>query len=389
VARSAAFIYGKGTFVTGQQRASELVLAGLESRGWRTSTITTPLLDRTQEAWLWQLFALGTRIAGTWVRGLVALRSADAVHIGLGQTPFALLRDGVPLLVTNLVSFDTRAVVSLHGSLFMRWAHGTPQARLLRRIARAASCVTVLGPQQRDHMVRLGIPASKVIWMDNTCDIVPITEGECRRKHRDAQMESLRVLYLSNLLEAKAYPEFVGAIRHLAERSDVPVEATLCGPIVRMDGDALFASTEAARHWIQSQVSQINASPLVRLRWVDGAYGQEKGALFRRAHVFVLPTRYPVEAQPLTILEALASGCTVVTTRVGEIPSTVSEETAVFLDDTNPESIAQAIVDLHRDPERRTRLALNGLALFRERFSYERHIDRWEQILTELADGDR
>ena len=225
--------------------------------------------------------------------------------------------------------------------------------------------------------------------MDNTCDLAPLTGRECVRKHGDTKTQSLRVLYLSNLLETKGYPAFVRAIDMLAARSDVRVEATLCGPIVRMDDDVLFASTEEVRGWLQSQIRRINDSGHVRLRWIEGAYGADKEALFRQAHVFVLPTRYPVEAQPLTILEALASGCTVVTTRVGEIPSTVSEKTAVFLDDTNPETIAQAIVDLYHDPERRTQLALNGLALFRERFSYERHIDRWEQILMGLADRDR
>jgi len=259
----------------------------------------------------------------------------------------------------------------------------------LRRIARAACYVTVVGPGQQDQVVKLGIPPEKVVWMDNTCDVAPLIECECVRKHKDMETQPLRVLYLSNLLETKGYPAFVRAIGVLAERSHVPIEATLCGPIVRMDDDVLFASTDEVRSWLQSQIPRINGSSRVRLRWIEGAYGADKEALLRQAHVFVLPTRYAVEAQPLTILEALASGCTVVTTRVGEIPSTVSEETAVFLDDTSPETIAQAIADLYHDPERRTRLALNGLALFHERFSYERHIDRWEQILTELADGGR
>jgi len=387
--RDVTWIYGKGRFLTGQQRASELVLAGLQSRGWRTRSITTPLLDRTRDGRAQQLLALGPRLASAWAKGFGALRSDDAICVALGQTRFALVRDGAPLLAAGLLGLSARAVVSLHGSPFMRWSRDSLRAWMLRRIAQAACYVTVLGPRQREQMVHLGLSPSRIVWMDNTCDLAPLTGRECVRKHGDTKTQSLRVLYLSNLLETKGYPAFVRAIDMLAARSDVRVEATLCGPIVRMDDDVLFASTEEVRGWLQSQIRRINDSGHVRLRWIEGAYGADKEALFRQAHVFVLPTRYPVEAQPLTILEALASGCTVVTTRVGEIPSTVSEKTAVFLDDTNPETIAQAIVDLYHDPERRTQLALNGLALFRERFSYERHIDRWEQILMGLADRDR
>jgi glycosyltransferase involved in cell wall biosynthesis len=386
--RDVTWIYGKGGFLTGQQRASELVLAGLQSRGWRTRSITTPLLDRTRDGRTQQLLALGPRLASAWAKGFEALRSDDAICVVLGQTRFALVRDGAPLLAAGLLGLSARAVVSLHGSLFIRWPRDSLRAWMLRRIAQAACYVTVLGPRQREQMVHLGLSPSKIVWMDNTCDLAPLTEHECVRKHTDTETGLLRVLYLSNLLETKGYPVLVRAIGVLADRSDISIEATLCGPIIRMDDDVLFASTDEARRWLQSQILRINGSSRVRLRWIGGAYGEDKEALFRQAHVFVLPTWYPVEAQPLTILEALASGCTVVTTRVGEIPSTVSEETAVFLDDTSPETIAQVIADLYHDPERRTRLALNGLDLFRERFSYERHIDRWEQILTELADRD-
>jgi hypothetical protein len=297
------------------------------------------------------------------------------------------MRDGIPLLIADLLGSKAGVVVSLHGNLFAEWEGGSLQAQLLRRIGPVASCVTVLGPQQRDHMIRLGIPARKVIWMDNTCDLAPITRTECLRKHSAGAQEALRILYLSNLLESKGYSEFVAAIRRLD--LDVAIEATLCGPLVRSDDDARFESIEEARRWIVSEVAQINEAQGVQLCWIEGAYGAEKEALFRQAHVFVLPTRYPVEAQPLTILEALASGCAVVTTRAGEIASTVSEKTAMFLDDTKPKSIARAIADLAEDAERRTTLAMNGLDLFRERFAYERHIDRWEQILAEAADRDR
>jgi glycosyltransferase involved in cell wall biosynthesis len=63
----------------------------------------------------------------------------------------------------------------------------------------------------------------------------------------------------------------------------------------------------------------MNQSGRIQLEWIRGARGAEKQALFEQAQIFVLPTQYPVEAQPLAVLEAMAHGCAIVTTDVGEL----------------------------------------------------------------------
>jgi glycosyltransferase involved in cell wall biosynthesis len=192
----------------------------------------------------------------------------------------------------------------------------------------------------------------------------------------------LNVLYLSNLVESKGYPEFVEALRRLATSVSFPLEATLCGNITTtMETYKRFATPQAARNWITEHVAEINQSARVRLRWIDGAADDAKARLFRDAHLFILPSRYKVEAQPIVILEALASGCAVITTKVGEIPATVSHHTALLLDEVSPETIAAAIMELQGNPDARRRLALNGLKLFAERFTYTKHLDQWEQLL--------
>ena len=171
----------------------------------------------------------------------------------------------------------------------------------------------------------------------------------------------------------------------LARAGCTPAEATLCGRVLRADDDARFSAADQARDWIQHRLHEINRSDVVHLEWVKGAHGKEKEMLYQAAHVFVLPTRYPVESQPITILEALASGCAVITTKVGEIPTTVDEGTAILLDDGSAASIADAVTLLWLDGQHRQQLALKGLALFMWRFSHSQYLDRWEALLSHLA----
>jgi glycosyltransferase involved in cell wall biosynthesis len=384
--RKIHLIYGSGRGFSGQRFASEMLLAGLRQRGWVVEVIQTPVLDRVSESnnknRLGEKLELGLRLLVAWSKGLWLALQPEILHVNLGQTRFALLRDGLPLLVRSLLG-SSRAIISLHGNVFMSWDKRSLEVRLLRRMARAARYITVLGPNQQKRLGDFGIPAEKVVQMDNTCLIRPMTEQECVEKQAIPVEQPLKILFLSSLIETKGYPEFVEAISHLASEDNFPVEAILCGKITSVESDQRFPTYTAAKSWLEEQIGQINQSGQVRLRWINGAEGQAKENLLREAHLFVLPSRYKVEAQPIVILEALASGCAVITTPVGEIPAMLDSRTALILDNAIPVTIAGAIEKLYRQPHHRQYLALNGLKLFIDRFAYARHLDQWERLLNE------
>ena len=383
--RKVTCLYGSGTGFSGQRFASELLIAGLGQRGWQVGIIKTPLLDRVEGHSRGRRFleklGLGLRLLAAWLKGVWVALGPAILYVNLGQTRFALIRDGLPLLVRRIFSRDRRAVISLHGNLFMAWHQRSLEARLLCQMARPARYITVLGPSQKERLIKFGIPAEKVVQMDNTCLIPPITEQECIDKQAILAHQAANILFLNSLTETKGYPEFVEAIGELASTVSFPIEATGCGTITLMETDSRFPTHAAARDWLEEQVTLVNRSPQVRLRWVNGAAGAAKEKLFRGAHIFVLPSRYRVEAQPIAILEALASGCAVIATCVGEIPTTVNDRTALLLGEATPGAIATAILELLRNPDKRRDLALNGLKLFKERFAYEKHLDHWEQLL--------
>ena len=66
--------------------------------------------------------------------------------------------------------------------------------------------------------------------------------------------------------------------------------------------------------------------------------GEEKKALYLKSHVFCLPTYYPYEGQPISILEAYATGCVVVATLHSGIPD-------VFCDGQNGYAVEKKSAD--------------------------------------------
>ena len=102
--------------------------------------------------------------------------------------------------------------------------------------------------------------------------------------------------------------------------------------------------------------------------------GIQKQNLFNSAQIFVLPTYYTNEAQPLVILEALASGCALITSTAGEIPSTVSGKEAIILNQITPENISQAILAYIIDDKMRIDKVISGFKLYNEKYSLDIYI---------------
>jgi glycosyltransferase involved in cell wall biosynthesis len=132
-------------------------------------------------------------------------------------------------------------------------------------------------------------------------------------------------------------------------------------------------------------VAQINRSGRVQVRWLPGAAGEDKWRLYRTAHVFVFPSLYKVEAQPLVLLEAMTFGCAVVSSEVGEIRSLVDDRTARLLAEPSPVKLAEAITALLAEPAQRREMTLRAKRVFEARFSKQIYVQTWDRLLQEVV----
>jgi glycosyltransferase involved in cell wall biosynthesis len=383
------FCYADPTGFSGQKEATEIVIRGLTVRGWDCRRLPQPVLERNQGGVMAHgRFVLG--LAAAWMRALRMLRaSRGALCVNLGQTRTAFLRDAGPLLIGRLVFGRARLIVSLHGNLFMHWPADSVNARCFRALLRRGGSVTVLGEKQRAHLVALGLDAARVKVVVNSCALAPIDEAQLEEKLNPARtaLRPLRILHLSSLIATKGFPEYLEALAGMAGRPGPPVEAVLCGKVAASEFQDRFPSVAAAERWIEETIGRINRSERVQVRWVRGAVGPEKEALFRAADIFVLPTRYAVEAQPIVLLEAMASGCAIVTTGAGEIPTILDKQSAIFLSAGSTAEVESGLEILLDDAAMRTRLARKAQARFVDRYRLESHLTVWEALLDSSGAG--
>jgi glycosyltransferase involved in cell wall biosynthesis len=380
------FSFAEPVGFSGQRAATELLIKGLSSRGWTCRRLPLPVLRDSGSAKRPIRFVAD--LLAAWIRALgLSVERGGWLCVNMGQTRFSFIRDSVPLLAGRLGLGREKVCIVLHGSLFMGWARDSYDVRAFTFMLRNAGIVAVLGDAQKARLIELGIPADRVQVVVNSCDAEVLSPEFVRAKHGQANRDGrpLRLLFLSSLIDTKGYPEYLEAARRFSAQGGPAIEAVVCGRLVPSEFAERFRDPADAERWIGEQVEAINLSPRSSARWVRGAAGAEKAALLREADVFVLPTRYPVEAQPVALLEAMASGCAIVTTRAGEIPTILDEECAVLLEDASADAVEAALQALAANPERRTRLACAAHRRFVERYRVERHLDRWEALLNPPA----
>jgi glycosyltransferase involved in cell wall biosynthesis len=146
----------------------------------------------------------------------------------------------------------------------------------------------------------------------------------------------------------------------------------------------LAAMARAARLGLRTTLTVAGRGPIGRFRrlarqlgvdaqvtFLGDADQETVAALYRTSDALVHPTFY--DPFPRTIVEALASGCPVITTRVCGGASLIrSGENGVLVDDPrNAEQLVSAIA-LCADATGRTRMR-QAAAADRKRFSFESH----------------
>ena len=94
---------------------------------------------------------------------------------------------------------------------------------------------------------------------------------------------------------------------------------------------------------------------LANVGYIGSAHHDEVPEIISAADVFVLPTR--VEGSCNAVVEAMACGLPIITSRGPHMDDLVDSETAIRVDHTDPSEIRAAIIAIKSDPARLARMS--------------------------------
>ena len=163
------------------------------------------------------------------------------------------------------------------------------------------------------------IDENKIFVVENCVDDQYfLTDQEIEEKLATLKNKKvLHVLWLSNFIRSKGYPFVLEMAKAEKERVDAGGEKRF-----HFDFAGKFFE-DSEKTYFESYVKDNRLEEYVTYHGIVG--GEEKRKLLKECYIFALPTRYPNEGQPISILEAMGNGMFIITTDHAGIPDIVKD----------------------------------------------------------------
>ncbi len=215
------------------------------------------------------------------------------------------------------------------------------------------------------------IPDSKTSIVVNPIDSGLRCSSELIEQKIDARLKQTGFIltYLSNFIESKGYKLLKEAVELLGEKAQsLQLKVRFIGA---------WPSKAEEESFLQSlRVSKIQGV----FEHIGPVRDREKvKAYLLESDIFCLPTFYPVEAQPVSIIEAMNCGNAILSTEHASIPEIVRHQTDGYLvPKQNTQALSEALEDMLNKQEI-AHLARNARSQYVSTFSPEVVLKQFEQ----------
>jgi glycosyltransferase involved in cell wall biosynthesis len=228
-----------------------------------------------------------------------------------------------------------------------------------RFLARGTDALVAVSPEVRDDLVELGVaPASRFVIVRLGLDLeqriaAPENARELLREELSVQPDQFLVTWLGRMTEIKRVDDLLRAFADLRGRE---VDAVLA-----LVGDG------PNREGLEQLAERLGIRDAVRFT----GFRRDVGSIYRASDVVALSSAN--EGTPVSLIEALAAGCAVVTTDVGGAVDVLDGGRVGFLVPAGgTKAFADRLEDLARQPELRHEFGAAGREHVLARYSVER-----------------
>ena len=228
-------------------------------------------------------------------------KNKDAIYITISQSFLGNIKD--LLTYACLYSNLHRMTIHLHGGSIKRelWDKHYLLLKLNKFFISKMNAVIISGESHREVFSDM-IEENKIHIVPNFTMkemFIPLEKVD----EKFENIKPLKVLYVSGMREKKGYLDLLNGYLKLPKASQRKIEIGFAGE---------FESSLEKENF-ENAINEYS-----NIKYYGVINDQLKIKLFHEAHIFCLPTKY-LEGQPISIIEAYAAGCVVVTTNLGGI----------------------------------------------------------------------
>lgn len=324
----------------------------------------------------WEVAYVGTHTAGKPIAKIAAALRGFAKYLPAVLDPSVAIvhahvasrssfwRKGLFISLASALGKST--ICHLHGAEFEHFYEnecGPIRRRLIRALFGCCTRVVVLSESWKRYIAEL-VSEERIRVLPNPVEIPNVEAGV--RTDDGAQL-----LFLGRLGRRKGIYDLIEAMRLIhGEVEDVRL-------ICAGDGEVEKVAEAVRRLGLDGSVSVVG--------WVDGS---AKQCLLSESDVFVLPSHN--EGLPVAMLEAMAAGLPVISTRVGGIPDALEDGVeGILIEAGDVSALAEAITHLVGNASLRGRMGRAARQRASCEFAASSVVGRLEAIYEELIDENQ
>jgi glycosyltransferase involved in cell wall biosynthesis len=217
----------------------------------------------------------------------------------------------------------------------------------------------------QDLISRFGVPESKVQVIYNSIDLEALRSLEVAASNAALSHEKPKIISVGSLRSVKGHRFLLRALKEILRRyPDCQLE---------------ILGEGAERAFLTEYAKQLDIASHVHMPGIQVPY-----APVAEADVFVLPSLR--EGVPTALLEAMALKVPVVASSVGGVPEVVEDGKTGFL--VRPgdwQEIADRVVDLLNDRNKRELFVANSLRVVAEKFDIKKNVKKLEMLFSDCC----
>jgi len=254
----------------------------------------------------------------------------------------------------------------------MRWLERLTLDALVRTACRRCQAVLTISEFSRQEVIKYRFASpdkvhATLLGVSNDFARNRLSEQEAERMLRRLHVRRPFLLCVAHSYPHKNIDKLIDAFALL--QKEIPHQLVLVGK-GRLGEEAV-------------KKSLLHITPPERALRLSGLSEEELRSLYQAADLFALPSIY--EGFGLPVIEALAAGLPVVTVRAASLPE-VGGEAAFYVEEPQPELLAETIKNVLRlsEPERRRRTEQGKI--WAETFTWQRTAAQTLQVLRAIAE---
>lgn len=297
----------------------------------------------------------------------IIFKNYDVVYITPAQSYIGFLKY-VPFIIVSKLKRKP-VYLHFHGGFVRKMYDGLNinRKKILKKYFEKCNGIIVLG-YSLEKMFEGIVPPKKIFVCENGVDSKYFLNIEdLKQKQKSLLKEDvIEILYLSNLMKSKGILDLLKACVKLKEMN-YKFHLNIAGNIE----PELEIEFNKYKNFLGDS-----------LEYYGVVQGETKYELLKKSHIFCLPTYYPNEGQPISILEAMAMGCGIITTDQGGISDIFKNGiNGIECYKKDSSSIVDSILEINKKLQF---YIVNNSNIAKEKYKAENFVNRVETIIGKI-----